>query len=109
LLPQLPPRYHQAPLRLPGYLHDGYMSQRDQIEIILRLWIDLTRQIHQAADPARQSRFGAGTGPLLISAAVLAATLDRRPMTAHKLAGYVGMARPTVIRHLHQLEQHGAV
>jgi DNA-binding transcriptional ArsR family regulator len=85
------------------------MSQRDEFEIIVRLWINLTRQIHQAADPSRQSRFGTRTVPLLISAAVLASTLDRRPMTAYKLAGYVGMARPTVIRHLHQLEQHGAV
>jgi DNA-binding IclR family transcriptional regulator len=87
------------------------MSQRDrdQIEIILRLWLDLTRQIHQGADPTRPQRFGARAGRLLIMAAVLATTLDRRPMTAHKLAGYVGMPRPTVIRHLRQLEREGKV
>lgn len=76
---------------------------------LINLWISLTRYLHQAADIGRQERYGAQVDDLLIRAAVYLGTVEGRPMTASKLATYVGIPRPTVLRRLHALERRRIV
>ncbi|MCC8968188.1 helix-turn-helix domain-containing protein [Bradyrhizobium sp. Pear76] len=85
-MPQLPPHYHLA-----------------------HLWLDLTRQLHKTVAPDLQAQFGSRASLMLIATAVYLGTLEERPMTATKLADYVGMPRATVIRRLRSLCRRGAV
>lgn len=85
-MPQSPPLYHLA-----------------------RLWLELTRQLHEAGAPELQSGFGSRLPLLMISAAVYLGTIEGRPMTASKLALFVGMPRASVIRRLGALCRRGAV
>jgi DNA-binding MarR family transcriptional regulator len=85
------------------------MSQRDILYAIVHLYIDLTRALGGQARPERPERFGADATLLLIRAAVYIGTIDGRPLTATKLADYLGLPRATVIRKLQQLVQRGAI
>lgn len=76
---------------------------------LINLWISLTRHLHEAADAERQQRFGTHVGDLLIRAGVYLGTIEGHPMTAAKLADYVGIPRPTVMRRLRALERRGLV
>lgn len=80
-----------------------------QLYHLARLWLELTRQLHKAVAPEAHHRFGSRTHLLLIGAAVYTSTIEGRPMTASKLAAFVGMPRPTVIRRLRTLSRLGAV
>lgn len=46
---------------------------------------------------------------MLIGAAILVGQVEGRPLNASKIAQWVGMARPTVIRRLSWLEQKGVI
>ncbi len=85
------------------------MSQAQDLYHLTRLWLELTRQLHQAAAPDMQSGFGSRVPLLMLSAAVYLGTIEGQPMTASKLALYVGMPRATVIRRLRTLLRRGAV
>lgn len=85
------------------------MSPLPPLYHLIRLWISLTRYLHQAADPARHERFGTHVGDLLIRAAVYLGTIEGRPMTPTKLAAYIGIPRPTVLRRLQAMERRGLV
>lgn len=85
-MPQLPKAYHVA-----------------------RLWIELTRQLQRAAAPEAQSHFGTRAGDLLLRSAIYVGTVEGRPLTVAKLATYVGIPRPTVVRRLRELERRGLV
>lgn len=74
-----------------------------------RLWVELTRQLHATVAPDLQDQFGSRVPLLLIGAAVYLSTVEGRPMTASKLADYVGMPRATVIRRLDMLRRLGVV
>jgi len=69
----------------------------------------MTPALHKAVAPDRQQEFGSRTVLLLIAAAVFLGTIEGRPLTASKLAAYVGMPRPTVIRRLRILSRGGSV
>jgi DNA-binding IclR family transcriptional regulator len=56
-----------------------------------------------------QAQFGSRTDFLLIGAAVYLSTIEGRPLTASKLADYVGMPRASVIRKLRTLIRRGAI
>lgn len=76
---------------------------------LINLWISLTRYLHEAADADRQQRFGTQVGDLLVRAGIYLGTIEAQPMTAAKLAAYVGIPRPTVVRRLRALERRGLV
>lgn len=46
---------------------------------------------------------------MLICAALIVGQVEGHPLNASKVAGWVGMARPTVIRRLESLERRGIV
>jgi hypothetical protein len=48
-------------------------------------------------------------GDILICVAIWMAQVENRPMTANKLAAYIGMPRPTVIRRLRELKARNLV
>lgn len=54
-------------------------------------------------------RPGEAVGDMLLCAAVLVGQAEGRELNASKIADYVGMARPTVIRRLAALEKKGLI
>jgi hypothetical protein len=76
---------------------------------LARLWIELTRQLHRSVAPDLQEQFGSRANLLLIGIAIYLGTIEGRPLTASKLAAYVGMPRASVIRRLGILCRRGAV
>lgn len=85
------------------------MPQYPKAYHLARLWIDLTRQLHKAAAPETQAQFGTLASDLLLRSAIYIGTVEGRPLTVAKLATYVGIPRPTVVRHLRALERRGLV
>lgn len=85
------------------------MPQPPKLYHLARLWIELTRQIHETVAPDKQAQFGSRTALLMIGAAVYVSTVEGRPITAKKLAGFVGQPRPTVVRRLHVLNRLGVL
>ncbi|WP_253641363.1 hypothetical protein [Bradyrhizobium sp. USDA 4545] len=59
--------------------------------------------------PDKQAQFGSRTALLMIGAAVYVSTVEGRPITAKKLAGFVGQPRPTVVRRLRVLNRLGVL
>ncbi|MDF3106943.1 helix-turn-helix domain-containing protein [Burkholderia semiarida] len=57
----------------------------------------------------RERRFASRAGDVLLLVGVAIGDLEARPMTAYKLASYVGMPRATVIRRLASLARAGLV
>jgi DNA-binding IclR family transcriptional regulator len=53
----------------------------------------------------RERRFAARAGDVLLLVGVAIGDAEGKPMTAHKLEGYVGMPRPTIVRRLASLER----
>lgn len=85
------------------------MPQQSQLYHLVQLWVELTRQLHKTVAPDVQAQFGSRTHLLLIGAAVFLGTIEGRPLTATKLAAFVGMPRATVIRRLRTLCRRGAI
>ena len=50
-----------------------------------------------------EEMFGAASGDVLLCCAIFVGQVELRPMTPGKLADYIGMPRPTVIRRLKAL------
>lgn len=84
-------------------------QQAPRLYHLVRLWIELARGLNRGITPDMQAKFGSRTGYLLIAAAVYIGTIEGRPMTAAKIAAFIGMPRPTVIRRLSDLCDHGVV
>lgn len=76
---------------------------------LINLWISLTRDLHQYADAVDRERFGAHVGDLLLRASIYVSTIEGHLMTAAKLATFVGIPRPTVVRRLRALERRGVI
>lgn len=85
------------------------MPAKSRLYLVAQLWIELTRQLHKTVAPDLQRQFGSRVGLLLIGAAVYVGTIEGKPMTASKLADFVGMPRATVIRRLGRLRRLGIV
>lgn len=71
------------------------------------LLIDLTRALGTGL--LRTDRFGTRAEDLLILCGLCVGQAEGRPMAAHKLAQYIGQARPSVVRRLDRLEAAGLV
>lgn len=54
-------------------------------------------------------KFGASSGDVVLCCAVFIGQAEGRPMTPAKIAEYIGMPRPTVIRRLKALEERGLI
>ncbi|MDN7545446.1 helix-turn-helix domain-containing protein [Burkholderia cenocepacia] len=72
--------------------------------------------LHRILDDARQlswvllrERRFASNAPDLLLAAVAIGDLEAKPLTAFKLADFIGMPRPTVIRRLAAMARSGLV
>ncbi len=76
---------------------------------LAQLWLELTRQIHKISAPDKQLQFGNRANVLIVGVAVYLGTIEGRPMTATKLAAFIGMPRPTVLRRLKLLCRRGVV
>ncbi|MHA6859537.1 helix-turn-helix domain-containing protein [Ralstonia pseudosolanacearum] len=57
----------------------------------------------------RERRFASNAGDVLLLVGVAIGDLEAKPMTAYKLADYVGMPRGTVLRRLAMLRRAGLV
>jgi predicted ArsR family transcriptional regulator len=72
-----------------------------------RLYIDTMRIV--AEEFYLSSRAAPTAEMSLVGAAIYVGQLEGHPMTASKIADYIGMPRPTVIRKLHALAADGFV
>ena len=79
-------------------------QQRAQLT---RTILDAMRRFSAGLVPTE--RFGAHADDLALFAGLLIGTAEGRPMNASKLAHYVGIPRPTVIRKLNALARRGMV
>ncbi len=75
----------------------------DQRLIILKALLDIVREFCTAYFPGK--RHGACVEDLLILCAIFVGQAEGRPLNTSKVADFVGMARPTVIRKLSALER----
>jgi len=73
--------------------------------ITARLLIDLLRCVTEELIEVRG--IAAGADVAILGAALYIANAEGRPMTATKIAAYIGMPRPTVIRKLEQMKSIG--
>jgi predicted Rossmann fold nucleotide-binding protein DprA/Smf involved in DNA uptake len=79
-------------------------AQRVQVA---RSMLDAMRRFSVGLVPP--DRFGADANDLALFAGLLIGTAEGRPMNATKLAHYVGIPRPSVIRKLDALTRRGLV
>jgi DNA-binding transcriptional ArsR family regulator len=85
------------------------MPPRSQLYVLTRLWIELTREMSRIHAPHVEERFGSGASDTLLCTAVYLGMTEDREMSAGKLADFVGLPRPTVLRRLDALERAGLV
>lgn len=74
---------------------------------VMRLAMDVMRVLSLGL--LGDSRFAARADDVLLLAAVYIGQAEGKPMPAAKLAEYAGMARPTAVRKLKELEGAGIV
>ncbi len=74
-----------------------------QTLIVSHMLIDCVQTAHSAAFSYKH--IGASFEDMLVSFAVLIGTVERRPMSATKLAGYLGIPRTNVLRALAKLQK----
>ncbi|WOH61950.1 helix-turn-helix domain-containing protein [Bradyrhizobium sp. BWC-3-1] len=75
--------------------------------VVAKLLLDMSRLIATAFLDSEYPASDADA--LLLCAAIYIGQCERRPMTAGKLAEFIGMPRPTVTRKLSNLEARGLV
>lgn len=79
---------------------------RQRIELTkLAIWLVRYVSVQYMGD----ERFGASSGDVMLCCAIFVGQAEGRPMTAGKLADYIGMPRPTVVRRLGVLDKRGLV
>lgn len=75
--------------------------------ISLKMAVEIILQLCAVMFPGR--RPGECVVEMLVTSAVLVGQFEGRTMNASKIADYVGVARPTVIRKLARMEREGLV
>jgi hypothetical protein len=83
-----------------------YRLERNRIA---HLVVELSRVLHASIYPELGERLAADVEAVLIAAAVAIGHTERRPMTASKIAHFLGMPRTTVLRKLAELDARGVV
>lgn len=74
-----------------------------------RAYVELTRALHQMLLPETAGHFGAENETLLVLTAIYIGDAENRPMSATKIAGYVGVPRASVYRRLERLTAEGRI
>lgn len=74
-----------------------------------RAYVDLTRALHGILLPDTAHHFGAENETLLVLIAVYIGDAENRPMSASKIAGYVGLPRASVYRRIDRLTKEGRI
>jgi hypothetical protein len=72
--------------------------------IMVRMVLDITRMVHSEYFPPGE-RFGSRMETLYVCLAIALGHMENRPLTVSKLANFIEMPRPTVLRKLEQLER----
>jgi DNA-binding transcriptional ArsR family regulator len=81
-------------------------SKRDAYGLInARLAIDFVRVVSEVL--LRDPRITSAAGDTVLCGALFIGQVEKKPMTATKLAEYIGLPRPTVVRRLGVLKAHG--
>jgi IclR helix-turn-helix domain len=75
---------------------------RERLKVV-RLYLALTRTIHELAFPKTADSFGAEIETLLVTVCVFIGDAEGRPMTASKIAIQAGLPRASVYRRLERL------
>lgn len=73
--------------------------------ICARLLLEITKRVSAAV--LKSHEFGSHADLVMLCTAVWIGQVEKRPMTAGKLAAYVGIPRPTVVRKLAALRDAG--
>jgi CRP-like cAMP-binding protein len=84
------------------------VPRRDERLVICRLLVSMTKELH-ASVYGDDCNFGAHLEALFVGLAVLIGHGERKPMNATKVALYLGMPRPTVLRKLEEFIQLGII
>lgn len=74
---------------------------------VCRLHLMIARSISHAL--FKSNKYGSNADDVVLCCAVFIGQVEGRPMTAGKVADYVGIPRPTVVRKLRALVQAGVV
>jgi biotin operon repressor len=72
-------------------------------------YIDLTRVLHEILLPDTAGHFGAENETLLVLLAVFVGDAENRPMSAPKIADYIGLPRASVYRRVRYLTDQGRI
>lgn len=83
------------------------IKNAERRRVVLQLTIDIVVSLCKAYFDGK--RPGESMPDALICAALVIGQAEGRPLNASKLAEFLGMARPTVIRRLSKLESEGKV
>jgi hypothetical protein len=70
---------------------------------VARMYVNLTRTMHQLAFPKSKKGFGAELETMLVLMCVFIGDAEGRPMSASKIASFAGLPRATVYRRLEHL------
>jgi hypothetical protein len=70
---------------------------------IARLYVAMTRTLHEVTFPQSESGYGAELESLLVALCVFIGDAEGRPMSASKIAIYAGLPRASVYRRLERL------
>jgi DNA-binding transcriptional ArsR family regulator len=73
--------------------------------VVFRLTLDLLRGVAQTMRKHRRVQFKPGTSALIMAVAI--GDFESRPMSAAKIAEYIGIPRTSVVRRLQALEDAG--
>jgi predicted transcriptional regulator len=75
--------------------------------VVFRLTLDLMRGVAESMRKVRKTRYKPGTCALVMAVAI--GDLESRPMSAAKIAEYIGIPRTSVLRRLQGLERAGMI
>jgi response regulator of citrate/malate metabolism len=74
-----------------------------------RVYVTLTRALHDTLLTETAARFGSESETLLVLLAIFIGDAENRPMSASKIAGYVGLPRASVYRRIAYLTKAGRI
>lgn len=83
------------------------IMRRQQRLVVARAMLEIMRQL--SMNYLGAERFGGRADEAVLLLAIFVGQAEGRPMGASKLAEFAGLARPTVVRKLRELEADGSV
>lgn len=86
-----------------------HLAYRDERLFVARFAIDLNRELYRTLFPTRAPGFAGGLDTLMVACCVTIGHAEGRPMSASKIAAFLGLSRMTTTRRLAELEMVGAI